>query len=103
VSVSELPIRIDRKEIAQFCRDRGIRKLSLFGSALRADFDPQCSDLDILVEFAREAAPTWEFFGWHEDLAGILGRKVDLHTPASLSEQFRANVLREALPLYEQA
>jgi hypothetical protein len=52
MSVTELPIRIDREAIAAFCRARGIRKLSLFGSVLRHDFDPARSDVDVLAEFA---------------------------------------------------
>ena len=103
MSVAELPIVIDREKIAEFCRARGIRKLSLFGSVLRADFDPARSDVDVLAELCPEARTGWEFFGWHEDLAPIIGRKVDLHTPNSLSKYFRAEVLREALPIYEQA
>ena len=35
MTVAELPIQIDREKIAEFCRARGIRKLSLFGSVLR--------------------------------------------------------------------
>ena len=51
-----------------------------------------------------DARPGWEFFGWHEDLAPILGRKVDLHTPNQLeSKYFRDEVLREAMTVYEQA
>ena len=103
MSVAELPIVIDREKIAEFCRARGIRKLSLFGSVLRDDFDPARSDVDVLAELCPEARTGWEFFGWHEDLAPIIGRKVDLHTPNSLSKYFRAEVLREALPIYEQA
>jgi len=103
MSVGELPIQIDREKIAEFCRARGIRKLSLFGSVLRDDFDPQRSDVDVLAELLPAARPGWEFFGWHEDLAAILRRKVDLHTPASLSRYFRDEVLREALTVYEQA
>lgn len=103
MNVAELPITFDRERLASFCRERGIRKLSLFGSVLRDDFDRQHSDLDVVVEFLPTARPGWEFFGWHQDLAAILGRKVDLHTPNSLSEYFRDEVLREALTLYEQA
>ena len=47
---AELPIQIDRERIAEFCRARGIRKLSLFGSVLRDDFDPARSDVDVLAE-----------------------------------------------------
>ena len=35
VSIAELPIQIDRERVAEFCRARGIRRLSLFGSVLR--------------------------------------------------------------------
>ena len=103
VSVAELPIKVGPEKIAAFCRARGIRKLSLFGSVLRNDFDPQGSDVDVLVELLPGAQPGWEFFGWHENLAAIIGEKVDLHRPNSLSRYFRDQVLREALPVYEQA
>lgn len=101
--VAELPIKVDRETIAAFCPARGIRRLSLFGSVLRDDFAPPHSDVDVLVELSPEARPGWEFFGWHEDLAAILGKKVDLHTPNSLSQYFRDQILAEALPVYEQA
>jgi predicted nucleotidyltransferase len=103
MSVAELPILIDREKIAAFCRAHGIRKLSLFGSVLRPDFDPQRSDVDMLAELLPTARTGWEFFGWHEDLAAIIGRRVDLHTPNSLSQDFRDEVQQEALTVYEQA
>ncbi len=103
MSVAGLPIPIDRERIAAFCRARGIRRLSLFGSVLRDDFDPARSDVDVLAELLPTARPGWDFFGWHEDLAPLIGGKVDLHTPASLSEYFRDEVLQEALTVYEQA
>jgi len=40
-------------QIADFCQQHHIRKLSLFGSALRPDFRPD-SDVDLLVEFEQE-------------------------------------------------
>ena len=103
MNVVELPIKIHFGKIAAFCRARGIRKLSLFGSVLRDDFNPERSDVDVLAEFQPETQPGWEFFGWHEDLEPIIGGKVDLHTVNSLSKYFREEVLREALPVYEQA
>lgn len=103
MSVADLPIAIDREKIAAFCRARGIRKLSLFGSVLRDDFDPARSDVDVLAEFLPGHIPGWEFFGWGEDLSQLTGRTVDLHTPNSLSKYFRDEVLRDALPIYEQA
>lgn len=103
MSVAELPIAIDRDAIARFCRERGIRKLSLFGSVLRDDFDPQRSDVDVLAEFAPGVQPGLEFFGYGDELAEILGRKVDFNTAAWLSPYFRDEVIREAVSIYEQA
>ena len=99
----DLPIRIDRDAVATFCRARGIRKLSLFGSVIRDDFDPSRSDVDVLAEFAPGVHPGLKFFGYGDELAAILGRKVDFNTPGWLSKYFRDQVLREALTVYEQA
>ncbi len=103
MSVAKLPIQLDREKIAAFCRARGIRKLSLFGSVLRDDFDPARSDVDVLAEFVPGVRPGLKFFGYGEDLAEIIGRKVDFNTEAWLSEYFRDEVVREAVPIYEQA
>ena len=44
---------IDEKleEIAAACQQYGIERLFVFGSALREDFRPGESDIDLLVEF----------------------------------------------------
>jgi uncharacterized protein len=103
MSVADLPIAYDRQKLAVFCRARGIRKMSLFGSVLRDDFDASRSDVDVLVEMASSAHPGFLFFGYGDELAEIIGRKVDFKTPAMLSKYFRDEVLRDALPIYEQA
>jgi hypothetical protein len=43
------------------------------------------------------------FIQMQDELSAVLGRTVDLHTPASLSKYFRDQVLREAEPLYVAA
>ncbi|MGA3265252.1 MAG: nucleotidyltransferase domain-containing protein [Verrucomicrobiota bacterium] len=103
MSVSELPIQIDREKIAEFCRARRIRKLSLFGSVLRDDFDPVRSDVDVLAEFEPGVRPGLKFFGYGDELSAIVGCKVDFNTEAWLSQYFRDEVVREAVPIYEQA
>ena len=103
MSIAELPIVIDREKIAEFCRARGIRKLSLFGSVLRDDFDPARSDVDVLAEFEPGVRPGLKFFGYGDELAEIVGHKVDFNTEAWLSQYFRDEVVREAVPIYEQA
>jgi hypothetical protein len=103
MSVAELPIRLDRERIAEFCRARGIRKMSLFGSVLRDDFDPARSDVDVLVEFLPGVRAGLKFFGYGDELSGIVGHKVDFNTDEWLSKHFRDDVVREAVTFYEQS
>ena len=88
-------IELPRDEIARFCERNRIRKLSIFGSALRGDFRPD-SDVDVLVEFEPGHVPGLAFFAMQDELSDILGRKVDLNTPQFLSRYFREQVLAEA-------
>jgi uncharacterized protein len=95
-------VQISTAELAAFCRRHHIRRLSLFGSILRDDFQAD-SDVDVLVEFAADHVPGLGFFTIQEDLSELLGREVDLHTPASLSKYFRDRVLAEAQVQYDAA
>jgi predicted nucleotidyltransferase len=88
-------IYVNRNKIVDFCQRNHIRRLAFFGSVLRDDFGPK-SDVDVLVEFEPGHIPGLSFFRMEEELAQILGRKVDLNTPQSLSRYFRESVLTEA-------
>ncbi len=63
-------------EVGALCRDLGIRRLDLFGSAVGESFDPESSDVDFLVEF--DIRPGFDYFGTYfglkEGLERILGR-----------------------------
>ena len=93
---------ISEDKIADFCHRHHIRRLALFGSVLRHDFGPE-SHVDVLVEFEEGHVPGFEFVSMEDELSGIVGRKVDLHTPASLSRYFRDEVLAEAVEQYVAA
>ena len=49
-AVAPCAAHVPKARVAGFCRANGVRKLSIFGSALRPDFGPD-SDIDVLVEF----------------------------------------------------
>ena len=102
MSTAELPVQFDRARLARFCRERGIRRLALFGSVLRDDFDPQLSDIDVLAEFAPGAlrGVGLRYFDYAPDLAAIFGHQVDFCS--QLHPALRAQVEREALTVYEQ-
>ena len=92
----------DQSKIAAYCRSNGIRRLELFGSAVRADFTED-SDLDLLVEFQPGTRVGLSFFRIEGELSDLFGRKVDLNTPSSLNRHFRDRVLRETQTLYDAA
>jgi predicted nucleotidyltransferase len=85
-------IEISKDVIEEFCLRNHIRKLSLFGSVLREDFGPE-SDVDILVEFEPDAHIGLGICRMARELSEMLGRRVDLRTPAELSRYFRQRVL----------
>jgi len=95
-------IELPKEKIAEFCRRNHIRRLAVFGSALRDDFRPT-SDIDVLVEFEPGHIPGLAFFGMQAELSNTLGRPVDLNTPQFLSKYFRSQVEREAQVIYERA
>lgn len=92
----------DPEWLAEFCRRSHIRRLALFGSAVREDFTPE-SDLDILVEFEPGRTVGWDLFELQDELSRAAGRSVDLNTASWLSPYFRDEVVAEAEVLYEQA
>src|SRR5438477_1929714 len=100
VSHAEKRIVLDRNRIAQFCPRHRIRKLSLFGSILHDNFHSS-SDVDVLVEFEAGArVGLIRLAGIEAELSSLLGRKVDLRTPADLSRYFRDDVVASAEVLY---
>jgi len=86
-------------QLAALCRRYHVRKLAFFGSVLRSDFGPH-SDIDVLIEFEPEQTPGFGFFAIQDELAALLGRPVDLHTPNSLSPYFRRQVQDTAYVQY---
>jgi predicted nucleotidyltransferase len=84
-----------RSEVVELCRRHRVRRLDLFGSSVRADFDPETSDLDFLVELepVTPAAYADAYFSLKEALEALFQRRVDLVTSSSLvNPYFRESV-----------
>lgn len=95
-------VPVPANEIAALCRRHHIRRLSLFGSVLREDFTAT-SDVDMVVEFESGMTPGLSFITIEDELSALMGRRVDLNTPSSLSRYFRQDVLDEAQTVYVSA
>lgn len=100
---SRCRIDIPKEAIAEFCEKHRIRKLSVFGSALRDDFRPD-SDIDVLVEFDPSHVPGFlRLFEMEEELSRIIGgRKVDMVTWKFLNHRIRDAVLAQAEVQYAE-
>jgi len=96
-------LKVDREQIARFCRAHHVRKLSLFGSVLRDDFRPD-SDVDVLVEFAEGRTPGLiEFSRMEEELAPVFGgRRLDFVTLPFLNARIRDRVLASSEVAYAE-
>ena len=81
-----------REAIARACRRYGVTRLDVFGSALRDDFKPDESDLDLLVEFGpmESYARVDAYFGLLEELRSLLGSKIDLVMAGAVKNSYIA-------------
>jgi uncharacterized protein len=95
--VIQAKIPIDYEEIADFCQRWKIIELALFGSVLRDDFQPENSDIDVLVSFAQDTHWTlFDLVDIEEDLQTIFQRKVDLVSRRGI-ERSQNHLRRQAI------
>jgi len=92
-----------RDQVATLCRRTGAKRLDVFGSAVRADFNPTSSDLDFLVEFddLPPAKYADAYLALKESLESLFGWPEDLVTESSLDNPyFRDRVYAERRPVH---
>jgi uncharacterized protein len=95
-------IDIHRPRIGELCRFYGVRRLDVFGSALREDFGPT-SDVDLVVEFdpAHAGSPLHRYFDFKSALELLFGRAVDLVEIAAMpNTRLRRSIERAKVPIY---
>jgi predicted nucleotidyltransferase len=94
---------IPEDRIAEFCRRWKITQMALFGSILREDFSQE-SDIDVLVSFAPDSPwGLFELVDMQDELAVILGRKVDLVEREALRNPFRRKQILQNLEVVYEA
>lgn len=96
-------IALHRVELEVLCRRFHVRRLDLFGSAARDDFDPARSDVDFIVEFESDTPlhPFDAYFGLKEGLETLVGRRVDLVMPSTIKNPYRkASIERDRETVY---
>ena len=81
-----------REAIAGLCAKHGVVRLDVFGSALRDDFRPGESDVDLLVEFGPMDgyAKAVAYFDLLDELRELLGVEVGLVMTGAVKNRYIA-------------
>ena len=90
-------------EIAELCRRHCVKRLSVFGSAVGADFDDSNSDVDLRVEFDSIPIERYaeNYFALRDAFARLFGRKVDLISARTIrNPHFRAELESTQVAVY---
>jgi predicted nucleotidyltransferase len=90
-----------QQAIAALCARFGVVRLDVFGSALRDDFRPGESDVDLLVEFGPHEgyALVDAYFGLLDDLRALLGTEVDLLMAGAVRNRYVAREIERTKQL----
>jgi predicted nucleotidyltransferase len=95
MSLEELRSR--RNEILSVAARHGASNVRVFGSVVRGD-DLHDSDIDLLVE-VEPGRSLLDVIGLEQELAELLGRRVEVLTVAGLSPYLQQRILAEAAAL----
>ena len=86
-------IEAKKPEIVALCRQYGVSRLDLFGSATGPDWDPDRSDFDFVVEFEDYGPGIFRrFIDFGDAMEALLGRRVDLISNKRMKPRFRRSV-----------
>lgn len=84
--------------IAPIAEKYQIKQVYLFGSFARGDYDAG-SDIDIRIEKGKLRG-MFALCGFYTEISEALGRKVDVLTTGSLSEEFLESIRKDEIMLY---
>ena len=93
-------------ELTRLCRQHRVKRLAVFGSAVRDDFDAESSDLDFVVEFTPLEPNEHKdaYFGLVAALGRLFSRDVDLIELDAVRNPFvKRRILEQQETLYDAA
>jgi len=98
-------VQFDLEKIADLCRQYQVRRLAVFGSILRRDFEVSRSDADFLVEFEPipAAARIQNYVDLRDALGRLLSRPIDLIEDGSIRNPYILRKVTEEQQLLDAA
>jgi hypothetical protein len=91
-------LQLHRDQIRRIVHANNATNPRIFGSTVRGE-DTDESDLDLLVDPIKGRTSLISLASIQLELEQLLGVKADVLTPLAIHERFRAEVLREAVPV----
>ncbi|OGP73254.1 MAG: hypothetical protein A2W09_06735 [Deltaproteobacteria bacterium RBG_16_50_11] len=94
-------IQDHKQDIEKICRDLRVRRLDLVGSASRDEFEPERSDVDVLVQFDGLDRLFDRYFELKKRLESQLGREVDVIEDNAVKNPYvRKSLNRDKVRIY---
>ncbi|MFI5195483.1 MAG: nucleotidyltransferase family protein [Chitinophagales bacterium] len=90
-----------KQVITEFFSKKPIKKVWLFGSYARGDADDN-SDVDVLVEIDYNALLGLDYFGWNEELADKLHKKIDIVSAGWENKHIKPFIDKDKFIIYER-
>lgn len=90
-----------KKIIINYFKDKPVKKVGLFGSYARGEADEK-SDVDVLVDIERDAKLGLKYFLWHQDLAELFSKKVDIVSHGWENKHSKPFIDKDKLIIYEK-
>ncbi|WP_225353849.1 nucleotidyltransferase family protein [Methanolacinia petrolearia] len=94
------------KNFEELCRKYKVSEMFIFGSAIRSDFDPEKSDIDIMVSFRKmtPAEHADSYFGLLEELEKYFGCNIDLLEKEAVKNPYlKKNIDESGVMVYASA
>ena len=91
-----------KERLNQICRSLSVQKLDLVGSAARDDFQPDRSDIDVLVYFEGSQRLFERYFDLKQQLENCFGRHVDIIQFSALKNPYvKKTIESDRITVYE--
>lgn len=98
-------IQQKKNHFEEFCADNHVRALYGFGSAVHSEFNPEKSDIDLLVDIDEpDPVKRGEYLmNFWDKMEDFFKRKVDLLTPSSIKNPIlKDSIEKNKVLLYER-
>ncbi len=90
-----------KNTIATYFKNKPVNRVWIFGSYARGEAK-ESSDIDVLVDIAKEGKVGLDYFGWHTDLAEELNKNVDVLSYGWVNKHIWPIVEKEMKLIYEK-